>query len=102
MNYKISFNEINFEYPIKGVLQKAFVYEHRILRLVEYSTEMPLHWCEKGHIGYVLDGEMEIEFEKACIVFKKGDGIFIPGGKEHAHRGKPLTNKVIIIFVEDI
>lgn len=72
------------------------------LRLVEYTGAMARHWCEKGHIGYVLEGQLEIAFENETDVFKAHDGIFIPDGKEHRHSAKILTDKVRMILVEDL
>ena len=63
---------------------------------------MPAHLCAKGHYGLVLDGELEIEFQNEKILYKSGDGVFIPDGEEHKHKGRVLTESVKVIFVEDI
>jgi quercetin dioxygenase-like cupin family protein len=63
---------------------------------------MPPHWCEKGHYGYIIEGELEIEFTNEKIIYKKGVGVFIPEGDEHKHRGRSVTNTVKVIFVEEI
>ena len=73
------------------------------LKIVEYSREMEPHWCEKGHIGYVLEGRMEITFggdggDK--VVFNPGDGLLIPNGTRHRHMAKILSEKVIVIMAE--
>jgi len=57
---------------------------------------------EKGHIGYVLEDQFEIEYENKKIIYQPGDGIFIPGGEKHKHKGKVLTDIVQIIFVENV
>jgi len=88
--------------PINGLRFKAICHRNRQLRLVEYTKEMSPHWCEKGHIGYVLEGEMEIEYKNERLVYKSGDGIFIPSGQEHKHKGKVLSDIVRVIFVEDV
>ena len=72
------------------------------MRLVEYDKSMEPHWCEKGHVGYVLEGQFEIKFETDTVVFNPGDGIFIPSGKEHRHMGKVITDVVRVIYVEDV
>jgi len=74
----------------------------RQLRLVEYSKEMPLHWCEKGHCGYILAGTLEVEYQGEKVIYQTGDGIFIPDGNEHKHRAKVLSEIVRVIFVEDV
>jgi quercetin dioxygenase-like cupin family protein len=61
---------------------------------------MPPHWCEIGHYGLILEGEIEYLNEK--IIYKKGDGVFIPDGPEHKHRGRVITESVKVIFIENV
>ncbi len=101
--YKVDFRMIAWEAPMDGLCFKASKQNGKQLRLVEYTKEMPPHWCENGHIGYVLEGEFEIAFEGEVVIFKPGDGIFIPAGKEHKHMGRALTHIVkIVFFVEEV
>ena len=72
------------------------------MRLVEYSKVMPSHWCEKGHYGYLIEGQMEIEFENAKMIYNPSDGISIPDGPGHRHTGKALTEKVSVFFIEKV
>ncbi len=100
--YKANFNDLNWEEPIDGVKCKIFKQGDRQLRLVVYSKEMPLHWCEKGHYGYILDGKIEIEYQNEKVVYQTGDGVFIPDGQKHKHRAKVLSEFVKAIFMENI
>jgi hypothetical protein len=100
--YKIDFSSVDWESPIDGVRQKAIADGNKIVRLVEYSPNMPLHWCEKGHFGYILEGRFEIEFPDGLHVFAQGDGVFIPDGHAHRHRARVLSNVVRAILVEDV
>jgi len=52
--------------------------------------------------GYVIEGQMKIEYENAKIIYGPGDGIFIPDGPDHRHRGKALTEKVLVFFIEKV
>ena len=101
IKYKIDFNNITSESPFAGVQYKRYADGDKQIRLIEYTKEMPLHWCEKGHWGMVLDGQMEIEFPSGKVIYKKGDGIFIPDGPEHKHRGRVLTESAKVVFVEN-
>ncbi|MCP5051751.1 MAG: cupin domain-containing protein [bacterium] len=101
-DYKVEFQSLPWQSLMKGVRFKVCRQEDRQLRLVEYTAEMEPHWCEKGHIGYILEGRLEIRFEKEVVVFSAGDGVFIPSGKEHRHIGKAFTKGVTAIFVEDV
>ena len=101
LRYKFNFDKLEWETPIEGVRSKIYKYGNKQLRLVEYSKEMPLHWCEKGHYGYILEGEFEIEYRKETLVYKAGDGVFIPEGEEHKHKARVLSEVVKAIFVEN-
>ncbi len=100
-DYKVDFEKIAWEEPIAGMRCKIKKYRGRQLRLVEYSKEMEPHWCEKGHIGYVIEGHLEIRFKKESYIYSAGDGIFIPSGEEHRHMGIVRSEKVKVIFVEN-
>jgi quercetin dioxygenase-like cupin family protein len=102
ISYKVEFDKLQWESPINGLRHKYIDQNNLRIRLVEYSKEMPLHWCEKGHYGYVLEGQMEIEYENARTIYEPGDGIFIPDGTDHRHRGRALTEKVLIFFIEKV
>jgi ethanolamine utilization protein EutQ (cupin superfamily) len=99
--YKVDFDQIDWQSPMVGVKHKILCRNSRCLRLVEYSDTMPPHWCERGHIGYLLEGEMEIQYENSKHLYRQGDGIFIPSGSEHKHRALILTPVAKVIFVEE-
>lgn len=100
--YKADFSGLEWEHPMEGVKHKYFDRDNLRLRLVEYSKNMTPHWCEKGHYGYVIEGRMEIEYENDRVMYNSGDGIFIPDGPEHKHRGRVLSDKAVIFFVEKV
>jgi quercetin dioxygenase-like cupin family protein len=102
IKYKSELEKIPWESPMKGVRHKYFDQNGMRLRLVEYSREMPVHWCEKGHLGYLIEGEMEIEFENTSETYLPGDAIFIPDGSKHKHKGRVLTEKAMAFFVENL
>jgi len=100
--YKIQFETIEWISTIPGVRHKVYSDGSRVLRLVEYSDEMDPHWCARGHIGFILEGRFEIEFQGGKWIFETGDGVFIPSGEEHKHRAKVLTGVVKAVFIEDV
>ncbi len=100
--YKIEFDSLNWDSPMAGVRCKAFRQDGRQLRLVEYTPEMPPHWCEKGHVGWILEGRFEIKFDNEVVIFEQGDGVFIPPGMAHRHNGRALTDVVRVVFVEEV
>lgn len=100
--YKVSFESLSWEVPADGVRFKSYEQDGRKLRLVEFTREfVEPNWCARGHIGYIIEGRMELNFDGEVIVFGPGDGVFIPAGPEHKHKGRALTDKVTTILIED-
>jgi arsenate reductase len=98
---RIAFDTLPWETTISGARSKAQTIGSRQLRLLELTPELDHpHWCEAGHIGYVLEGELEIEFEQGAITFRAGDGIAIPPGSADRHRPRAVSGLVRLIFVE--
>lgn len=101
-NYKVIFDDIPWESPIPGARFKASEQKGKLLRLVEFTEELvEPDWCEKGHIGFVLNGEMEINFNGEIIQYAAGDGIFIPAGKNHKHIAKVHSGTVQLVLIEE-
>ena len=103
MNYKVDFDPIEWQSPLPGVRFKAFVEGNRRMRLVEYTSDfVEPDGCTKGHIGYVIEGRFEIDFDGQIVQYSPGDGIFIPPGEEHKHKARILSDTAQVFLVEDI
>lgn len=99
--YRVHFESMPWEQPSVGVRFKAYKQGDRRLRLAEFTKEfVEADWCSKGHVGYILEGEMEIDFRGHVVTFRAGDGLFIPAGTEHGHKARVLTDFVRVILVE--
>jgi len=83
-----------------GVRDKRVELRGQILRLVEYTPEMPPHDCERGHVGMIIEGELEVALPSQTLLFRAGDGVHLPAGPEHRHRARALSNVVQALFVE--
>jgi len=101
--HKINFSTLPWQSPLPNIRFKVYEQDDKRIRLVEYSAgfEEP-DWCVKGHIGYVLEGRVEIDFDGDVVNFEAGDGIFIPAGEEHKHKARPLSESVRVVLVEDV
>jgi len=100
--FKIDFDSLEWQDARPGVRYKRYREGVRILRLVEFSTsDGDPHWCERGHIGYVLSGGLQISFKGEVLSFAAGDGLFIPAGEASAHRGMSIIPGTRLIMVED-
>lgn len=98
--YRVDFGSMSWETPAVGIRFKAYQQGGRKLRLVEFTREfVEPHWCTNGHIGYVLEGQMEIDFNGKKVVFGAGDGMFILMDKKH--KAKVITDLAKVILVED-
>jgi len=100
--YKIEFASRPWEEPLPGLRCKTQRLNGRQLRLVVYARDMPLHWCERGHIGFVLDGQLEIRFDSQTLIYNAGDGVFIPPGSAHRHMARVLSDTARVVFVEEV
>lgn len=86
-----------------GVRYKVYCQDSRQIRLVEFLTSEGFeHWCEQGHIGFVLQGGLEIDFNGELITFAAGDGLFIPSGRSSAHRAVSIIPGTQLVMVEDV
>jgi len=100
--YKVDFGSIEWQSPLPGVRFRAFVEGSRRMRLVEYTSDfVEPDWCAKGHIGYVIEGRFEIDFDGQVVQLAPGDGIFIPPGVEHKHKARVLSDIARVFLVDD-
>ena len=100
--YRIDFDSMVWKEPADGVRFKAYEQDGRKLRLLELSKDfVEPNRCTKGHIGFILEGQIEIDFNGNVIVFGQGDGLFILAGEKHRHKARVLTDTIKMILVED-
>ncbi|MGC9344620.1 MAG: cupin domain-containing protein [Bacteroidales bacterium] len=102
MKYKIDFDSLDWLEKSKGIRDKCVDQNGIRSRLVEYTKEMPLHWCTKAHYGIILSGKMRIKFKGESHVYKEGDCLYLPPGKKHMHEAIILTEKVTVFFIEPL
>jgi quercetin dioxygenase-like cupin family protein len=100
---KVDFDALQWESPVPGARYKAYRQGNHRLRLVEFAYGfVEPDWCINGHIGYVLDGEMAVDFGGDVVHFSAGDGVFIPPGVENRHRAYVSSDVVMLILVEEV
>jgi quercetin dioxygenase-like cupin family protein len=100
--YRVDLASMPWQAPAAGVRVKAVRQGGKQLRLVEFSREfVEPDWCTRGHVGYVLEGRLEVSFGGDVVVFGPGDGLLIPPGGAHRHKATALTDVVRLILVED-
>jgi len=101
--FKISFETLEWQQVRPDVRQKVYCEGARQIRLVEFETsEGAEHWCETGHVGYVLKGGLSISFNGEVISFKAGDGLVIPAGAATKHRAVAIKGGTQLLMIEDV
>lgn len=101
-NYIIDFESMHWEEPQPGIRFKAFIQDQTKIRIVVFTEKfVETDWCLNSHVGYVIEGEMEVEFEGEVRTFKAGDSFFIPKGKKNKHRHYSTIKETTIFMVED-
>jgi quercetin dioxygenase-like cupin family protein len=101
--YRIDWDSLPWTAPMQGVRFKVHEQDGRKLRLVEFTRAFQEpDWCRQGHIGYVLEGEGELQMDGETVRLKSGDGIFIPPGEGHKHMLRVLSERVRVVLVEEV
>lgn len=99
---RVDFDSATWTTPVGGVRERVVEDGSLRFRLVEFSQEFVEEgWCRRGHIGYMIDGELEIAFADHTIRLTAGDGLFIPGGEESKHRATSLTPVARAFLVDE-
>lgn len=100
---KVEFDSLEWQEAMPGARFKVFSDGLKQMRLLEFTSEfVEPHWCEKGHVGFVLKGELEIDFDGKIISYGEGAGIFIPTGTSTKHKARSVTPSVQLFLVEDV
>jgi len=102
-NYKIVFDDMDWFEAGDGMRYKRIQLGETQVRLVEWDHAM-IHadWCLKGHIGYVIDGEVEINIAGKVFRYGAGDVFIVPEGVDHKHRPNVLSEKMRFFSVEKV
>lgn len=102
-SFKVQFEQIEWRDALHGARFKAYRDGARQLRLLELTPEFTdKQWCERGHVGIVLQGELEIDFQGRVVNYPEGSGIFITAGAANAHKAKAVSSAVLLFLVEDV
>jgi len=99
---KIDFASLHWQTPLPGARYKTAQQGNRRLRMVEFTEGfVEPDWCVEGHIGYVLEGKMDVDFNGEIVRYSAGDGLMIPMGEENQHKATVITDVVKLVLVED-
>ena len=97
----IDFSSIDWTTPADGVRTKEVIRGGNRLRLIEFSEQFKeADWCKSAHAGYVVDGELTLEFVDVTVKFKSGDALFLPPGESTKHKAHVTNGKATLFVVE--
>ncbi len=101
--YRVLFDELEWQNGIRGARFKVHCDGGKQIRLLELTPEFTEpDWCEKGHVGIVLKGGLEIDFRGNVVSYAEGAVIFIPSGTASAHKARSFAAETQLFLVEDI
>lgn len=68
------------------------------IRLVEYTPGyIADHWCSKGHILFILDGELTTELQNGRVFTLKAKQSYQVGDNTDPHRSSTTTGALLFI-----
>lgn len=84
-----------------GVRVQQFISNGTRMRRLKITPEMSHpEWCEAGHAGFVLEGELELRFDDQTIQVKAGNGFVLPAGSASRHIPRSLAPTTVLLLVE--
>ncbi len=99
---RVAFAEIDWADDVPGIRARESDVEGRRWAVVEYAQGAHREeWCLDGHVGYVLEGTVEYEFDDARepLTVSRGDAFTLSTGR--AHRGRNLADGPTRLFLID-
>jgi epoxyqueuosine reductase len=96
------FEDVPWETTAPGRRQKVIRQGSRQARWLELSPGFgETEWCTRGHVGHVIEGNVEITFSDRIAVFGTGDAIALSGGPRDRHRARAVDRPALLFVVED-
>ena len=103
---RIPFGELEWTDDAPGIRAREADVAGSRWAVVEYAEDASRdEWCEQGHRGYVIEGEIEYQFddESEPLRATEGEAFFLPPAApgKGAHRGRNLSPGPTRLFLID-
>jgi len=99
---RVDFDRIGWDNKSAGMHVKRMLRHGKQIRMVEIGPESgEPDWCEVGHVGYIVEGELETNIDGQIERLSAGDGLIIPSGVKYRHKSKAINGVVWLILVDD-
>ncbi len=101
--FRVIFDELEWQDGIRGARFKVHSENGKQVRLLELTSDfVEPDWCEKGHSGMVLRGDLEIDFRGRKVRYPEGSALCIPPGAATGHKARSVAPTTQLFLVEDI
>jgi hypothetical protein len=101
-DHRLVFSGLEWDAIAPGARHKMFERDGKRVRLLEFSHDfVEVEWCRKGHVGVVLKGILELDFDDRSERFNPGDGLFISAGEAGKHKARSISERVTLFLVDD-
>ena len=102
----VSFRELDWADDAPGIRAKELEVEGARWAIVEYGEGVVRdEWCEEGHRGFVLRGEILYEFDDGSepLRAREGEAFLLPPAplERGAHRGRNIASRPTQLFLID-
>jgi hypothetical protein len=98
---KIDFDAMPWEILSPNSRQKRVERNGRVLRLLELDDGFAeTEWCRRAHVGYVVNGELEVSFANFTTTWRSGDALVVNSGDEGRHRASVVRGPVRLFLIE--
>ena len=99
MEKPVKFDKIPWENPDKGIYQKVYSNSDTTVRLVKFDHNfIEKEWCFKNHLGYILKGQLKLDFDGLMQTYNKGEALILNSGEKHKIITDENTDVEIILF----
>jgi hypothetical protein len=97
---RVDFAATTLEPEAPGIASRAVAVHGVRWALVEYEPHvLRQEWCDEGHSGYVLAGDIRYEFTdgRAPLELREGDGFTLADGSGHRGQAGPHGARLFLI-----
>lgn len=92
MHTQTMFNDLPWTQVTDLVRQKSTDVDDKTVRLLELQDGFEeSQWCYKGHIGIVVSGAIEVEYEDHKHTYYAGDVMLLPTAVGHKAKSSGKT-----------
>ena len=100
---RVDFDQIAWDNKSAGMRVKRILRDGKQMRMIEIRPDSgDPDWCEVGHVGNILEGELETNINGEIERLSAGDWLIIPSRKEHRHKSIAVNGVVRLILIDDV